>query len=210
MVIKKSICKILSCAMAASLISGIAAEKDVVRAIATKNIISSWERARINQSVTKISEWIGKETTELLREQRFRCCSNQMDRCAFIMLCYCVYSSEMSRKERRLSELLSYRTKQELDSDFEFGRNISQLQYNGEKVTNIMNRVLNLNVDAEDLDKLGHVLVSLRDRCAKGASPKGKRDRYGKWNTGYAAEIREALKSNAYHYDYDDEYDDEE
>lgn len=204
MVIKKGVYKILSCAMAASLISGIAAEKGVAKAIATKNIISSWERARIDQNVMKISNWIEKETEKLLREKKFRDCSAQMDSCAFIMLCYCVYSSKMTRKTHRLSEMVGNRTEQEIAADLNFDGSISRLQYYGENITDMICRILGLEVDEERLNGLGKLLISLRDNHVREAPSKERRDRYGKWNTGYAAEIREALAGDAYRYDDDE------
>lgn len=203
MVIKKGVCKILSCAMAASLISGIAAEKYAVKAIATKNIISSWEHARIDQYATQISAWIEQQTAELLREKKFKDCFAQMDSCAFIMLCYCVYSSRMNRKIQRLSELVGKR-ENEIDDDLNSDGNISGLQYCGENITDIIHRILGLEVDKERLNDLGKLLISLRDNRVREASAKRRRDRYGKWNTGYAAEIREALTGDAYRYDDDD------
>ncbi len=203
MVIKKGVYKILSCAMAAGLISGIAAEKDVVKAVATKNIIASWERARIDESATKISNWIEQETIKLLREKKFRDCFPQMDSCAFITLCYCVYSSKMSRKIQRLSELVGKR-ENEIDDDLNSDGNISGLQYCGENITDIIRRILGLEVDKERLNDLGKLLISLRDNRVREASAKRRRDRYGKWNTGYAAEIREALAGDAYRYDDDE------
>lgn len=204
MVIKKGICKILSCTMAASLISGITAEKDVVKAIATKNIISSWEHARIDQNATQISKWIEQETAKLLREKKFRDCFAQMDSCAFIMLCYCVYSSRMNRKIQRLSELVGKRTEKEIATDLNFDGSISRLQYYGENITDMICRILGLEVDEERLNGLGKLLVSLRDNHVREAPSKARRDRYGKWNTGYAAEIREALAGDTYRYDDDE------
>lgn len=204
MVIKKGVCKILSCAMAASLISGIAAEKYAVKAIATKNIISSWEHARIDQYATQISAWIEQQTVELLREKKFKDRFAQMDSCAFIMLCYCVYSSRMNRKIQRLSELVGKRTEKEIAADLNFDGSISRLQYYGENITDMIRRILGLEVDQDRFNGLGKLLISLRDNRVRNARPKGRRDRYGKWNTGYDAEIREALTGDAYRYDDDE------
>ncbi len=204
MVIKKGVCKILSCAMAASLISGIAAEKYAVKAIATKNIISSWEHARIDQYATQISAWIEQQTVELLREKKFKDRFAQMDSCAFIMLCYCVYSSRMDCRTQHLSELVDKRTEEEIAADLKFGKNISSLQYRYENITNMISSILGLEVDKEKLTGLGKLLISLRDNRVRKARPKGRRDRYGKWNTGYDAEIREALTGDAYRYDDDE------
>ena len=204
MVIKKGVYKILSCVTATSLISGIAAQKDVVKAIATKNIIASWERARMDESATKISNWIEQETEKLLREKKFRDCFAQMDSCAFIMLCYCVYSSKISRKIQRLSDLVGKRTKDEINKDLNSDGNISGLQYCGENITDMIRRILGLAVEEERLNDLGRLLVSFKGNHLREDSSKRRRDRYGKWNTGYAAEIREALAGDAYRYDDDE------